>query len=178
MRGQTSRVALSGVIAALSVVVLFLTGIVPAATVALPAVAGCLLIAVVAETNVHWGLIVYAVVAVLALLLVPDREAVLLYIVFFGYYPSLFGVLSRVRNRVLSWMLKFLVFNTAIVIEGLSAVFLLHIPMDEMLPFGWISIPILWGLFNLVFIFYDLSMNGLIVTYIRRIHPAVSKYLR
>ena len=178
MHRQTSRIALSGVIAALSVVVLFLTGFIPAATVALPAVAGCLLIAVVAETNVRWGLVVYAVVAVLSLLLVPDREAALLYIVFFGYYPSLYGALSRVHNRVLSWLLKFSVFNAAILIESVLAVFLLHIPVEEMLPFGWISIPILWILFNLVFVFYDLSMNGLIVMYIRRIHPAVSKYLR
>ena len=178
MHRQTSRIALCGVVAALSVVVLFMTGIIPVATVALPAVAGCLLIAVVAETNVRWGLMVYAVVAVLSLFIVPDREAALLYIVFFGYYPSLYGVLSRVRHRVLCWLLKFLVFNAAILIESLSAIFLLHIPMEEMLPFGWISIPILWILFNLVFVFYDLSMNGLIVLYIRRLHPAVSKYLR
>ncbi len=176
MRGQTSRIALCGVIAALSVVVLFLTGIVPAATVAFPAIAGCLLIAVVAEINVRWGLGVYAVVAILSLLLVPDREAALLYIVFFGYYPSLYGALSRVRNRVLRWLLKFLVFNAAIIAESFLAIFLLHIPMEEMLPFGWISIPVLWVLFNLVFVFYDLSMNGLIVLYIRRFHAAVHKY--
>ena len=48
MRSKTSKVALCGVIAALSVVVLFLTGVVPVATIALPAVAGCFLIAVVA----------------------------------------------------------------------------------------------------------------------------------
>ena len=178
MRRQTSRIALCGVVAALSVVVLFMTGIVPVATVALPAVAGCFLIAVVAETNVRWGVMVYAVVSVLSLFLVPDREAALLYVVFFGYYPALYGALGRVRNRVLCWVLKFLVFNAAIVLESLLAIFLLHIPMAEMLPFGWISIPILWILFNAVFVLYDLSMNGLIVMYIRRLHPAISKYLR
>ena len=178
MREQTSRIAMSGVVAALSVAVLFLTGIVPAATVALPAIAGCLLISVVAETNVRWGISVYAVVSVLALLLVPDREAALLYIVFFGYYPSLYGALSRVQNKFISWLLKFLVFNLAIVIEGVLAIFLMGVPVEQILPYGWISIPILWILFNLVFVFYDLSMNGLIVLYIRRIHPAVRKYLR
>ena len=121
---------------------------------------------------------VYAVVSVLSLFLVPDRKAALLYVVFFGYYPALYGALGRVRNRVLCWVLKFLVFNAAIVLESLLAIFLLHIPMAEMLPFGWISIPILWILFNAVFVLYDLSMNGLIVMYIRRLHPAISKYLR
>ena len=52
MRSKTSKVALCGVIAALSVVVLFLTGVVPVATIALPAVAGCFLFALCAETDV------------------------------------------------------------------------------------------------------------------------------
>ena len=72
------RLAFCGVIAALSVVVLFLTGIVPVATIALPAVAGCLLIAVVAETNVRYGFAVYLVSSLFSALLTPDREAALL----------------------------------------------------------------------------------------------------
>lgn len=178
MRSNTSRIALCGVIAALSVVVLFMTGIVPVATVALPAVAGCFLIAVVAETGVRYGIAVYAVVSVLSVFIVPDREAALLYIVFFGYYPALYGTLSRIRNRVLCWAAKLVVFNAAMIAEGLLAVFLLSVPMEEMLPLGWISIPILLLLLNVIFVLYDLSMNGLIVMYIRRIHPAISRFLR
>lgn len=178
MLKNTSRIALCGVIAALDVVVLFLTGLIPTATVALPALAGYFLIAVVAETSVRYGFAVYAVVAVLSLLLVPDREAALLYIVFFGYYPALYGVLGRIGNRVLCWAAKLAVFNAAMIAEGLLAAFVLMLPMEELLPFGWISIPIFLILLNAIFILYDLSMNGLIVMYIRRIHPAVRKFLR
>lgn len=178
MKANTSRIALCGVIAALSVVVMFLTGVVPVATFALPAVAGCFLIAVVAETSVRHGIAVYAVVSVLSVLLVPDREAVLIYVLFFGYYPALYGVLSRIRNRALCWIAKLAVFNGAMLAESLLAVFLLGIPVEEMMPMGWISIPILFVLLNAVFILYDLSMNGLIVMYIRRLHPVVRKYMR
>lgn len=178
MKANTSRIALCGVIAALSVVVLFFTGIVPVATVALPAAAGCFLIAVVAETDVRHGLAVYAVVSVLAVFLVPDREAAILYVVFFGYYPALYGVLSRIRNRVLRMAAKLAVFNAAMLAESLAAVFLLSIPVEEMMPFGWVTIPILLVLFNLFFVLFDFSMNGLIVLYIRRLHPFVRKYMR
>lgn len=178
MRSKTSRIALCGVIAALSVVVLFLTGIIPVATIALPAVAGCFLIAVVAETNVRYGMAVYAVVSLLSIFIVPDREATLMYIVFFGYYPALYGLLSRIRNRALCWAAKLFVFNAAMIAEGAAAVLLLSIPLEEMMPYGWISIPVMLVLFNLVFVLYDRSMNGLIVMYIRRVHPAISKYLR
>lgn len=178
MRSNTSRIALCGVVAALSIVVLFMTGIVPIATYALPAMAGCFLIAVVAETSVRYGIAVYAVVSVLAAFLVPDREAMLLYVLFFGYYPALYGTLSRIRNRVLCWAAKLAVFNTAMLIEALLAVFLLSVPVEEMLPVGWISVPIMLVLLNAVFVLFDLSMNGLIVLYIRRLHPFVKKYMR
>ena len=155
-----------------------MTGIIPVATIALPAVAGCFLIAVVAEIGVRHGFAVYAAVSLLSALIVPDREAALFYIVFFGYYPVLYGLLSRVRGRVLRWVVKLLVFNAAALAETGLAVWLLGIPMEEMLPFGWAFVPVLLLLVNAVFILYDLSMNGLIVFYIRRLHPVIGKYLK
>ena len=92
MRSKAAKVALCGVVSALSVVLMLMTGIVPIATIALPALAGCLTIAIVAETNVRYGFAVYCVVSVLAILLTPDREAILFYILFFGYYPTLYGL--------------------------------------------------------------------------------------
>ena len=150
----------------------------PVATIALPAVAGCLLIAVVAETSVRYGFAVYLVVSLLAALLTPDREAALLYIVFFGYYPTLYGLLSRIRNRVACWAVKLLTFNAAMVLEAVLAIVFLQIPVEELLPFGWVSIPIMLLLLNALFVLYDLSMNGLILFYLRRLHPMVGKYLK
>jgi hypothetical protein len=44
--------------------------------------------------------------------------------------------------------------------------------------FGKWSIPILAVMLNVVFVLYDYSMNGLIVLYIRRLHPLVQKYIK
>ena len=63
MRSKAAKVALCGVVSALSVVLMLMTGIVPIATIALPALAGCLTIAIVAETNVRYGFAVYCVFA-------------------------------------------------------------------------------------------------------------------
>lgn len=178
MNAKTSRIALCGVVAALSVTALFMTGLVPVATYALPAMAGCFLIAVVAETQVRYGIAVYAVVSVLGVLIVPDREAILLYVLFFGYYPALYGTLSRIRRPVLRWIAKLSIFNGAMLLEAWLAIQLLSIPAEEMLPIGWISVPIMAALLNLVFVLFDRSMNGLIVLYIRRLHPFVKKYVK
>ena len=79
-------------------------------------------------------------------------------------------------------LFHFPVFNFAdcCVVVGtiLLAVWLLVIPLAEMLPFGWPFIPVLLLLMNAVFILYDLALNGLIVFYIRRLHPFVRKYLK
>ena len=48
---QSMKLAFSGVMAALATVLLFLTGVAPVATLALPAIAGCLLIPVVVERS-------------------------------------------------------------------------------------------------------------------------------
>lgn len=174
MRSKAAKVALCGVVSALSVVLMLMTGIVPIATIALPALAGCLTIAIVAETNVRYGFAVYCVVSVLAILLTPDREAILFYILFFGYYPTLYGLLMRIKRKPLRVLAKFGVFNLAMAL----AVWVLQIPLSEMEVFGKWSILILAVMLNVVFVLYDYSMNGLIVLYIRRLHPLVQKYIK
>ena len=52
---RSMKVALGGVFTALSLVILFLTGVAPMATIALPATAGCLLIPVVVEAGLPWA---------------------------------------------------------------------------------------------------------------------------
>ena len=63
------KLAFCGVMAALSTVLLFLTGVAPVATLALPAIAGCLLIPVVVEAGLPWAFGVYGVCSVLSFLL-------------------------------------------------------------------------------------------------------------
>ena len=167
MRSKAAKVALCGVVSALSVVLMLMTGIVPIAT-----------IAIVAETNVRYGFAVYCVVSVLAILLTPDREAILFYILFFGYYPTLYGLLMRIKRKPLRVLAKFGVFNLAMALETTMAVWVLQIPLSEMEVFGKWSIPILAVMLNVVFVLYDYSMNGLIVLYIRRLHPLVQKYIK
>ena len=79
---QSMKLAFSGVMAALATVLLFLTGVAPVATLALPAIAGCLLIPVVVEAGLSWGFGVYGVCSVLSFLLAPDREAFFFYLLF------------------------------------------------------------------------------------------------
>lgn len=172
------KVAFCGIIAALSTVVLFLTGVVPVATVAMPAIAGCLLIPVVAEAGLSWGFGVYGVTTALALLLAPDREAFLIYALFFGYYPVLYALLGRVHSRVLRYGAKLALFNAAAVTEALLSIYVLGIPLETVGILGpWGPVALL-ALANAVFLVYDMALDGLIAQYLRRLHPKLAKLLR
>ena len=175
---NSMRVAFCGVIAALSTVLFLLTGVVPVATIALPAIAGCLLIPVVVEVGLPWAFGVYGVCCVLGLLFAPDREALLIYLLFFGYYPALFAVVGRIRSRVLRYGVKLLVLNVAVVLEVLLSVYALGIPLETLsilVPAGPV---VLWVLANVVFVVYDLALEGLIVQYLNRVHDRLGKLLR
>lgn len=175
MSKTTSRIAFCGVLAALSVVMMFLSGVVPVATIALPAVAGCLLIPVTAECGVKYGWAVFFVVGLLSFFLAADREAFLIYILFFGYYPVLFATLDRIRNNAVKYTVKYVIFNAACILEVLLATWLFGIPFEFVEGLGILTPVVLLVVANVVFFLYDRALPGLIVMYFHRLHKMVSK---
>lgn len=174
---QSMKIPFCGMVAALSVTVMFLTGLIPVATLALPALAGCFLIPVVGELGVRWGFSVYAVCAVLSFLLAPDREAALCYLLFFGCYPVLTAIFGRVQNKLVRVVLKLLLFNAAAVSEGLLTVYVLGIPWESMDFLGNLGIPLLLLLANVMFLLYDRALGGLIFLYFRKFSRQVRRIL-
>ncbi|MGN1130191.1 MAG: hypothetical protein ACI4Q8_02475, partial [Ruminococcus sp.] len=84
---NTFKVALCGVISAFALVLMLLTGIIWGGTFAFPCFAGMLLTVVVIEFSPKWAYCVYGAVSLLSLILAGDKEAVVYFILFFGFYP-------------------------------------------------------------------------------------------
>lgn len=163
---HTKKIALSGIITALSIVLMFLTTIIPFGTYALAAVAGVLTILVVIECGTTFAFCVFGAVAVLAALLVPDKVSVLAYIAFLGYYPIIKQFIEKINKRYVQYIIKFLVTNVALVIAFLIGTYLLDIPMDLFEQWGYIVFPILIILANAVFFIYDVALTALISVYV------------
>ena len=175
---KSGKIALGGMLTALGVVLMFLTGLIPIGTYALPAIAGVLLIVAVIEIGAKWAWMIYAAVAVLSLLFAADKEAALLFVLFFGYYPVLKSFLERISNKVLSWISKFAVFNVAVVACFFLAVNFLQLPKDSFTVFG-IYLPwVFLILGNAVFLIYDIALSGLVATYVEKLHHRVTKTLK
>ncbi len=173
---HTVRIAFCGIMAGLGLALMFLTAVLPMATFALPALAGMLLIMIVIEMGVQWAFSVFVITALLSGFLVPDKQAALIYIIFLGYYPILKALFERVKNKIVQWVLKYTVFNGAIVSAYFIAMYLLRIPTDSFNLFG-VSLPwLFWLAGNVVFFFYDIALSGIIVFYIKRLHKTFAKW--
>jgi hypothetical protein len=167
MKKKTFNIALCGLISALGVVIMMITAIIPTTTYAMPAMASLLLTVIVIETNKKWALASYFVVSVLSLLLVPDKESVAFYILFFGYYPIYKQIIeSKIKHLWLQWLLKILVFSISAIIIYFIAILILGVPADEFTVFG-INVPLLFLIAGIaVFIIFDRAMTRVIVAYV------------
>ena len=87
MKKVSYKVALGGVVAALCLLLMFLTAVIPPLSITLPLFAGMLIFVVAIEISSSWAFVTYAVVAILAFFVTPDKDAWLFFTFLFGYYP-------------------------------------------------------------------------------------------
>lgn len=87
-RRQSRKMALCGMMTALSAAVLSTGSLIPFATFAGPMLAMLCLLPILHDWGAKYALMVYAAAAVLALMLCADKELALFY-AFLGWYPAL-----------------------------------------------------------------------------------------
>jgi len=179
MQKPTFRIALCAIVAALAVVLMLVTSLIPVGTYALPCFAGALLVAIVLEYGVKWALGVYAVVSVLSFFIAGDKEAVLYFAMFFGYYPVLKAFFERtIQSKILQYVLKYTVFNAAAVGSFFVATLLLSVPADAFTVFG-VYIPFAFLAFgNVFFLLYDFALTSFVVLYGRKIREKLMHSFR
>ena len=127
---KSRKMALTGMLCALAVVIMMLGGVIPLATFCCPALAGLMLIPVFVECGEKLSWCAYAAIAALSLILCPDKEAALLFAVI-GYYPILRWRMDQLRSRLLRVVAKLGVFNLAVI--AMYALSILVLQMDQIL---------------------------------------------
>jgi len=168
MKRKSSQVAVGGMASGLCLLLMFMTGIIPFSEYACPTFAGLVLIAVVEELGRGTALIVYAAASLLGLLLTPKKEAAILFVFFFGYYPTIRGALeAKLRQKPLRWLVKLLIFNTMIVLGYAIVVNVMGITeiMEEFGGFGKYSALVLLAFGNVFFVVYDRLVGNLTDVY-------------
>lgn len=177
MNKLSYKVSLGGIIAALALVTMFLTGFGPFLTYLCPAVAGGLLIMVVIEISAKWAFATYVAISILSLLMTPDREAAMLFIFLLGYYPIIKSKLEKIKNPVVEWITKMGIFNLSVISAYviIIQVFGMGQLLESVGDWGKYGVLIFLGCANVVFVMYDIALSGIISTYITTFRP---KFLR
>ena len=168
MRQQSRKVALCGVLCGLAVVVLLLGGLFFLAVYCAPLLAMAVLLPVLEEYGPGTAGAAYGAVAILALLLVPDRETALVY-VFFGWYPLLRPRIAALPSLPVRLVCRlgvcglsmFLLYGVTIRLLGLTAV-------TEELGGGWLTAA-LAAMGCAVFLLLDLALGRLTVLWRRKL---------
>ncbi len=164
---NSAKTALGGMIAALSLVTMLLTAVIPYLTYALPAFSGALLVLMVIEINKKWAVCTFAAVSVLSFLILPDKEAAMMYFAFFGCYPIIKPIIEeKFSSKIIRLSLKALFFNAAAVSAYLIIIYVFGIPIEETEEFGKWAIPMLLVMGNVMFVLYDLCITRLVTLYL------------
>lgn len=162
---KSKQVALGGVLAALAVVILLLGGIIPVGTYAAPMLAALPLVILLAELPGSLCLGWYAIVALLGVLLCPDKETAFVF-VFLGWYPLAKPGLDRLP-RLPRLLGKLLAFNAsmAALYALLILVFRLEALAQEAKETGLVMLLVILLLGNLSFLLFDVLLGRLTVLY-------------
>lgn len=169
MNGAAGRMALSGMLSALIVAVLYFAGISEVASLSVLAVAGLILCVCVYECGMKFAVSAYVATSLLGLFVCADKVTAGMYVVCFGLYSVLKSVAeTRIRNRTIEWAAKILFFNMALVLMLLGArLLLLDIGILKELP-GWAWV-LGWIVLNGVFLIYDVALTRVMTFYIFRL---------
>jgi len=133
--------------------------VLPALYIAAPMAAGLLMIILVEEVSVGWAWLTYLAVSLLSLMVTFDKEAALMFILFFGYYPILRPRTERIPGRALRWVLRICLFNVFLVLDYWLTVYVLGLPtFEDTAPLMY---AVLIGAANIMFVFYDLVLSRL-----------------
>lgn len=161
---SASRITYPALLGAVSLILLYGSSVSPTGAVGLVALAGVPCAGVVIAAGTSAGLLCWATVSLLGLLLVPDKFCVLVYAAIFGLYPVVKSRVEALRRKPVELLAKLVFFNLSftVVVLVTKAVALSGLPLQQL------HLGLLYLLGNVVFLLYDFGFSGLISVYLSR----------
>lgn len=165
---KTKITALSGMLAALTVLFLFFGSVVQIFAYVAPLISGLIMIILINNVNKRSAWTVFVVSSLVAVFLLPDKECALTYVFFFGWYPMVKDSFDKIKIKILRIVAKFAVYNVAVVFSQLACIYV----------FGVWGIVILLLLANLFFALYDRLFVLLSFIYMKKYYSKVKRFLK
>ncbi len=112
---KAKDITLAGLMVALSVIVLYLTTIIPINTFAILTIASVIIPITIMRSNIKTAVLVYAATSLLGFFIVPINFF-LMYFMFFGIYGIVKYFIEKLRKLPLEIVLKYIFFNVILVL--------------------------------------------------------------
>ena len=162
------KVALGGVIAALSLLLMLVAGVTTSLVYAIPMITGAFLMVLVIEFGAGFAGLEYLAISIISMLLLGNKEAAIMYVAFFGYYPIIKSFIEKYMGKILSWIVKYVIFNISMVVAYFVVSKIFMITFDDMEVFGKYALLILLLAGNILFVVYDIMLTRLVTIYVYR----------
>lgn len=168
MKSKSLKITISAAMSALTVVFMYLAAILPTGRLGFLGASSLFGIAAVIESGISGGISVYAVSCVLGFLLVPSKDVVLVYAIFFGYYPIVKSIAEKNGKKLTGWFLKLCIMNMAltVLLLGFSQVFYDIAGITYTIYISYIIV-------NAVFVLFDIGLTGVIGFYMAKVHRKI-----
>ncbi|MEN6315366.1 MAG: hypothetical protein ABFD25_14115 [Clostridiaceae bacterium] len=147
---NSKKIALNGILGALAVVSLLLAAIIPTNTLSFYALSSFFISVVIVENGIRAGWLFFAATSLLSLIVVPEKLALVPYVVFFGIYGIVKYYIEKLNKLALEYVLKFIYFNICAGIAVVTVRQLFNTALVSRLPW-WLLVIAL----EVVFFVYD-----------------------
>lgn len=173
---KTKTIAFSGILTALSVVLIFLGTVISVFAYIAPILSGLVIISALRNVNEKSAWLIYVAVSLITFLFMPDKECSLTYIFFFGFYPIVKPRIEKISNKFYQMIMKIVLFNFGIIISQLICFYIFKIPFDNI--FGKWGIAVLLLLANLLFFVYDKFIFIIDILYMKKLYVKISNIIK
>lgn len=159
---KAKQIAESGILIALTLVVLYAASILPVSKLTVLTIASCFIPIAIIRTTLKNTILIYVSSSILSLFLIPINTA-LAYVLFFGIYGIIKYYIEKMRNLPIEICLKLISFNVLLVLIYFTARSIIVLP--SALPI-WLIIIGAQG----VFLVYDYALSLIINYFYDRFH--------
>ena len=166
IRKRTKYLTVSAMLCALGVIIMSLGALLEVLDITTSVFASMLCIYAVIEMGGFYPAGIWLSTSVLSLLLLPQKSPAVFYALFFGFYPIVKEKFDKLKRPV-SWVCKLAVFHACLLL--IYGAFRLFLPAQlQELGGGWFLL-LLYAMFLVCFLLYDVALNRVITYYLIRL---------
>lgn len=152
---KSSKLAIGGISVALSLVILYLTNIIPINTLAILTIVSSIIPITIIKTDIKTAIMVYIITSICSFMFLPITYSIM-YIAIFGIYGIIKCFIERLHNTSLEILLKLVFLNIILAI--------VYFALPSVLGNIKVSILLMFIGANIAFLVYDYALT-IVITY-------------